>query len=117
MASDAVPMARAGRAAASEPASLVAELNRWVLAPLASLRLTVVLFALAIFLVFAGTLAQVDKDMWDVLHDYFRAWLAWIDFQVLLPKSFFSGEAPQVPGGFWFPGGWLIGGAMGVNLL
>ena len=119
MASDAISKthARPAAAAAQAPASPGSLLYHWVLMPLASLRLTVVLFALAIFLVFAGTLAQVDKDMWDVLHDYFRAWFAWIDFQVLLPKSFFSGEAPQVPGGFWFPGGWLIGGAMGVNLL
>ena len=38
------------------------------LAPFASLRLTVVLFALSIFLVFAGTLAQVDHDVWDVVN-------------------------------------------------
>ena len=85
--------------------------------PLTSLRLTVVLFAMAIFLVFAGTLAQVDKDIWEVMNQYFRAFFAWIDFQIFFPKSFFSGEPPKVPGGFPFPGGWLIGGAMGINLL
>ncbi|HEX3726307.1 MAG TPA: hypothetical protein VHV08_08690, partial [Pirellulales bacterium] len=88
-----------------------------LLLPLASLQLTVVLFALAIFLIFVGTLAQVDKDIWDVMSQYFRAWFAWIDLQVFFPKSFFAGEAPKIPGGFWFPGGWLIGGAMGINLL
>src|SRR3990170_2364814 len=52
-----------------------------VLAPLASLRLTVVLFALSIFLVFAGTLAQVDQGVWDVVnHTYFRVWFARVDF-------------------------------------
>ena len=85
--------------------------------PLASLRLTVALFAMAIFLIFAGTLAQVDKDIWDVMNQYFRTFFAWIDFQVFFPNAFFTGGAPQVPGGFWFPGGWLIGGAMGINLL
>jgi ABC-type transport system involved in cytochrome c biogenesis permease subunit len=87
------------------------------LMPLASLRLTVALFAMGIFLIFAGTLAQVDKDIWEVMHQYFRAFFAWIPFQVFFPPAFFSGGAPAIPGGFWFPGGWLIGGAMGINLL
>ncbi len=88
-----------------------------LLMPLASLRLTVVLFAMAIFLIFAGTLAQVDKDIWEVVDQYFRTFFAWISFQVFFPQAFFSGAPPKVPGGFYFPGGWLIGGAMGINLL
>ena len=32
----------------------------------------------AIFIVLVGTLAQVDKDMWEVIDDYFRTWIAWI---------------------------------------
>jgi hypothetical protein len=35
---------------------------------LASLRLTVWLFALGIFIVLAGTLAQVDHDVWYVVN-------------------------------------------------
>ncbi len=34
-----------------------------LLAPLASLKVTVATFALAIFLIFAGTLAQIDQDI------------------------------------------------------
>jgi ABC-type transport system involved in cytochrome c biogenesis permease subunit len=119
MASDAISPAQARHAAArrGQANTFGSLVYHWVLMPLASLRLTVALFAIAILLVFAGTLAQVDKDIWDVMREYFRAWFAWIDFQVFFPKSFFSGEAPKIPGGFWFPGGWLIGGAMGVNLL
>ena len=59
---------------------------RTLLAPLASLKLTVTLFGLAIFLVFAGTLAQASHDVWWVLHNYFRSPLAWIDFQVFFPR-------------------------------
>ena len=103
----------ADRARSISSASAIARL----LMPLASLKLTVALFAMAIFLVFAGTMAQVDKDIWEVMNQYFRAAFAWIDLQIFFPKSFFPGEAPKVPGGFWFPGGWLIGGAMGINLL
>ena len=60
-----------------------------VLDTLASLRLTVLLFALAIVLIFAGTLAQVNKDIWEVMDLYFRAWFAWIPLQVFFPASFF----------------------------
>ena len=88
---------------------------RAILKPLASLKITVVLFALSIFLVLAGTLAQTKYDVWYVVHNYFRAPIAWIEFQVFFPKSFFPNLGP-VPGVFPFPGGWLIGGAMAVNL-
>ena len=84
---------------------------RTLLLPLASLRLTVVLFALSLVLVLAGTLAQIDHEIWYVVHNYFRAWFAWIDFQVFFPRAW------ELPGGFWFPGGWLIGAALGTNLL
>ena len=50
---------------------------------LASLRLTVVLFAASIFLIFVGTLAQKDQDVSHVVNDtYFRVWFARVDFRV-----------------------------------
>lgn len=88
---------------------------------LASLQLTVVLFALAIFLIFASTLAQVEKDIWQVIDDYYRTWWAWIDLRLFVPPSFwkslFDRPVPQIPGGFYFPGGALIGSLMALNLL
>jgi ABC-type transport system involved in cytochrome c biogenesis permease subunit len=87
-----------------------------IFAPLASLRTTVVLLACSIVLILVGTLAQVDKDMWEVIRDYFRSWIAWVDFQVFFPRSWFP-EWQNVPGGFWFPGGAAIGAALAVNLL
>ena len=82
---------------------------------------------MAIILVVVGTLAQVDQDVWQVVDDYFRAPLAWIDLKVFFPPSFFPGlsipNEIQLPGGsvvplgFYFPGGWLIGGLMTINLL
>lgn len=89
---------------------------RQVLRPLASLKLTVALFAMAIFIVLAGTMAQVDKDIWQVVSEYFRSPIAWIEFQIFFPPSFFP-SAPQVPGGIYFPGGWCIGALMMINLL
>lgn len=91
-----------------------------VLAPLASLKLTVVLFALAIFIIFAGTLAQVDHDIWEVIRIYFRAPIAWIDPKIFFPPTFVSPSLrASIPDGlsFPFPGGWLIGAIMALNLV
>src|SRR5205823_552401 len=91
-----------------------------ILTPLASLRLTVVMFVLAIALVFMGTLAQVDEGIFTVLTRYFRTGIAWIPFQALVRfGQVFLGVSPdaQVSGSFPFPGGWLIGGVLLVNLL
>ena len=86
-----------------------------ILAPLASLRLTVALFAAAIFLIFVGTLAQDAMDIHDVLREYFRTWGTWIPLQVFFPHKFFPSR-PIVPGGFPFPGGKLIGVCLFANL-
>ncbi len=89
-----------------------------LLRPIASLKLTVALFVMAIFIVFAGTLAQTRMDIWEVVHEYFRASVAWIEFRVFFPDSFFP-NGPKIPAGlgFYFPGGWLIGAVMFANLL
>ena len=93
---------------------------------LASLRLTVVLFSMAIFLVLVGTLAQAEKDVWQVVAEYFRTGWAWIELRVFFPPSFFPGlvvpHQVTLPGGFllplgiYFPGGWLIGALLLANL-
>ena len=88
-----------------------------VLEPFASLKLTVVLFALSIFLILAGTFAQVDKDIWEVIGLYFRCWMAWIPFQVFFPPSFFPENPVTVGGGIWFPGGKLLGLLLATNLV
>ncbi len=99
---------------ASEPSLLDAW--RTVLRPIASLQVTVVLFALAILIVLAGTLAQTRMDISTVIDGYFRTAVARIEFQALLPQSFFP-RLQNVPGYFYFPGGWLIGSLMAINLL
>lgn len=88
------------------------------LSPLASLKITVVLFAMAIFIILAGTLAQVDKDIWVVIDEYFRTAIARIDFKIFFPPSFFPNiNQDNIRGFIYFPGGWLIGFMMGINLL
>lgn len=114
----------------SQPDPHVPSVIVTLLRPLASLRLTVVLFLLSIFIVWAGTLAQIEKDIWQVIREYFRMdlsspWSAltsafcWIDFRVLTPASLVPRWLiPELPWGwgFWFPSGWLIGLVLLVNL-
>ncbi len=89
--------------------------ERWNLAALpglkvvvdlfSSLRLTVFLLCLGLLLVFAGTLAQTTEGLFAAQNRYFRSlWIWW-----------------SPPGVKWslpvFPGGYLIGGTLLVNLL
>lgn len=98
---------RAASASVTRESSLLAT----VVSGFASLRLTVVLFALSIFLVLAGTLAQIDHDIWFVVHRYFRTLIAWIDVQIFFPRAW------DIAGGFPFPGGWTLGALLAANLL
>jgi ABC-type transport system involved in cytochrome c biogenesis permease subunit len=121
------------------PASSWSESGDFVnamLAPLASLKFTVVLFAMAIFIVLAGTLGQTEADIWQIIDHYFRmpgrldaytdtplAWFeaafASIQLKIFFPKSFFP-EMPEyawLDYHFYFPKGWVIGALMFVNLI
>jgi hypothetical protein len=91
------------------------EVPLWVkiLTPVASLRITVVLFVLSFILVFIGTLAQVDAGIWTVVSKYFRSLFIWVPLQIFNPFR----EEYVLHGGFPFPGGWLLGGLLLVNLL
>jgi ABC-type transport system involved in cytochrome c biogenesis permease subunit len=107
-----------GARSAAESASARAAFGR-VLDILASLRLTVTLFAMSIFLIFAGTLAQVDHGVWDVVrHSYFHVWFAGVDWNVFehLAHLFYPVEW-HLAGGFYFPGGKTIGVLLFANLL
>ncbi len=77
---------------------------------LGSLKLTVVLLALSLFLVLAGTLAQVQLGIWTVMEQYFRCWFAWVELKVFQPGG------SKLPGGFPFPGGKLLGAFLVANL-
>jgi hypothetical protein len=70
-----------------------------------SLRLTVVLLAFAILLVFIGTLAQVDEGLYNAQARYFRQWL-------IFGLNLLGHKIPLI-----LPGGYLIGTMLLVNLL
>jgi ABC-type transport system involved in cytochrome c biogenesis permease subunit len=86
-----------------------------ILKPLASLRLTVVLLAMAMILIFAGTWAQIDSDIVVVKHTYFHAWFCWIPFGIFWWRAPSGGLS--VPGGIPFVGGYTLIGALLANLL
>ena len=69
-----------------------------------SLRLTVVLLALSIILIFWATLAQVQLGVWGVQEHFFRTF-------IVLSKI--PGTQIPVP---VFPGGYFIGGLLLINL-
>lgn len=71
---------------------------------LTSLRLTVVLLALSIVLVFVGTVAQADEGLYVAQDRYFKHWFVW-------GISFFGYKVP-LP----LPGGYLLGTVLVVNL-
>jgi len=56
-----------------------------VLQVVASLRWTVALFALAMVVIFLGTLAQTRYGVWRVIDEYFRSFVAWVDLGLMLP--------------------------------
>lgn len=82
------------------------------LGPLASLKLTVVLFALSMVLILAGTLAQVHEGVWTAVNQYFRSPLTWIEFQLFVPE-----KVLRIPGRIPFPGGLTLGALLFINLL
>jgi len=70
-----------------------------------SLKLTVVCLTLAMFLVFFGTLAQVELGLYKAQNEFFRSFLVYWG-----PK----GADWKVP---VFPGGYLVGGVLLINLI
>lgn len=94
---------------------------RFMLGVLASLKLTVALFTFAIALIFVGTLAQKDHDVWEVVNQlYFSPWFARVEFRDFerLAQIFFQHIDWNLTGDkfFYFPGGKLIGLLLLVNL-
>jgi hypothetical protein len=70
-----------------------------------SLRLTVVLLALGIILVFVGTIAQADEGLYQAQDRYFKHWFVW-------PITMFGHRIP-----IGLPGGYLIGTLLLLNLV
>jgi len=70
-----------------------------------SLKLTVVLLAFSIVLVFVGTLAQADEGLYGAQAHYFKQW-------IVIGAHLFGYKVPLI-----LPGGYLIGTLLLVNLV
>jgi len=86
-----------------------------LLRALGSLKITVVMFLAATFLLFVGTLAQDEKNLPEVKAEYFNSWVARVPFSDFFPVTVF-GES-TLTGWFPFPGGATIGFVMLINLI
>ena len=95
-----------------------------LLQAVASLKLTITMFLMGMIVVFVGSLAQARRDVWLVVEQYFRTYIAWIDVADFFPPGMFPGFASvdwdatlgslrYIP----FLGGWTIGWILLVNLL
>lgn len=86
-----------------------------ILKPLASLKLTVVLLAFAMVVVFTGTTAQKELGIWTVQSQYFHTFIAQVPLKNFFPLSRWGWE--NVPGRIFLPGGYTLLGLLLVNLL
>ncbi|QDT08935.1 cytochrome c biogenesis protein [Planctomycetes bacterium K23_9] len=87
-----------------------------IIGTLASLKLTVALFAFSLVIVLVGTLAQDEMNMFEVKQRYFTSWIAMMHVDDFFPQAFFPHDKPlrlRIP----FPGGALIGLMLMVNLV
>jgi hypothetical protein len=84
---------------------------RKVLENLSSLKLTVALLSLSMFLTLAGTLAQVNQGIWTVVDVYFRSIFVLIPLQIFMPEDLL-----RLRGAIPFPGGLTLGVLLFVNL-
>jgi ABC-type transport system involved in cytochrome c biogenesis permease subunit len=71
------------------PADDVTAIGSGILLALASLKLTVALFALSLVIVLVGTLAQDEMNMNEVKQRYFTSWIAMMHVDDFFPQAFF----------------------------
>ncbi|MFM8952421.1 MAG: cytochrome c biogenesis protein ResB [Planctomycetaceae bacterium] len=86
-----------------------------LLRALGSLKITVVMFLAAIFLLLVGTLAQDEKNLPEVKAEYFNSWVARVPFSDFFPVTIFGDSS--LTNWFPFPGGATIGFVLLVNLI
>jgi ABC-type transport system involved in cytochrome c biogenesis permease subunit len=86
-----------------------------VLRSLGSLKITVIMFLAAEFLLLVGTLAQDEKNLPDVKAEYFNSWVARVPLADFFPVTIFGPST--LSGWFPFPGGATIGLVLLVNLI
>lgn len=90
-----------------------------LLRALGDLRITVVLLALAMVLVFFSTIDQVHLGLNEVVRIYYRQWISWYDFRVggKWDETIGAVIPPEPVFRLWMPGGYLLGTVFLINLV
>ncbi len=89
---------------------------RQYLAPLASMRLTVWLMVLAVFVILTFTFQLTRMDIWNAKSMHFPHLFVYIPLQTYLPPAWFP-NLQNVGGGFYIPSGFLVLSALLINLV
>jgi ABC-type transport system involved in cytochrome c biogenesis permease subunit len=114
MATNALPTNTTARRRKSKTLTM-ADRVQAILAPLASLRLTVVLLSVSVFVIFIITLQQATHDMWEIKSQHYSSLLVTVPFEEVVVERWFP-DAPPVPGAFVIPSGLTLIVLMLMNL-
>ncbi len=109
------PNALAGRGPTTRARS-VWELVTMILEPLASLRLTVVLLILGVFVVWVMSLQQTSNDIWKVKNEHMNSPVVEVPFVTFFPPAWFP-DLQNIQGVCYLPSGFAVLVAMIVNLV
>ena len=91
------------------------DIARAILAPLASLKLTVFLLVLAVLVTWIVTLEQTTLDIWELKSKHFNSFWIFVPFKTFFPIKWFP-DFPQINAGIILPSGYTIIMAMLINL-
>ncbi len=87
-----------------------------ILAPMSSLRLTVVLLGLSVLVTFLITLQQSSRDMWEIKNEHFSSMMVEVPFQSIVVQRWFP-DADPLPGSFVVPSGITLIVLLLMNLI
>ena len=91
------------------------DIVRAILAPIASLKLTVGLLAMAVFVTWVITLEQVSLDIWALKNKHFSSLFVYVPLKTFFPLNWFP-DGPSPPGGILLPSGMTLISMMLINL-
>ena len=114
MASSHVPETASSALLKSKPATAT-NIVRAILAPIASLKLTVFLLAIAVFVTWVITLEQVSLDIWALKNKHFSNLFVYVPLKTFFPLNWFP-NGPNPPGGILLPSGITLISMMLINL-
>ena len=115
MATNTIPQSRT-RTADQGAVLTATDIAQAILAPLSSLRLTVVLLGLSVLVTFLITLQQSSRDMWEIKNEHFSSLMVEVPFQSIVVQRWFP-DADPVPGSFVIPSGFTLIVLLLMNLI